>query len=98
MGIGRDPAAMPRVRPEVVQLHEFSMIIGKHHVNHAGKHPAPDISVSPWRRAWGTVVVPVNQTQADAMPAAGTITEVAIVEVCRIHRDICFQGEHVVPD
>ena len=46
MRLGRDPAEMPVVIPEVVQLDEFSMIVCEHHVDHTGKHLAAGIRIS----------------------------------------------------
>ena len=101
MRIRRLPAAMPCVIPEVVQLHELSMIVGERHVDHTGKHLAAGIRKSSRRRGRGTVVVPVDQTEAHAMYARcapGSMAVVAVGKVCRIQGGICFQREHVVPD
>src|SRR5665213_3015064 len=91
----RDPTTMPCIIPEVVQLHEFSMIIGERHVDPAGKHLAAGITISLRRAGRRTVVMPVNQTKSHAMPAPGTLAEVAVVKVSRIERGICCQREHV---
>ena len=94
----RDPAAMPCVIPEVVQLHEFNVIVGEHHVDRTGKHMAAGIFNGSRRRGRGKIVVPIDQTKAHAMDAVGSIAGVTVVKVGRMHGGICFQRENVKPD
>ena len=93
----RDPAAMPCVIPEVVQLHEFNVIVGEHHVDRTGKHMAAGIFNGSRRRGRGKIVVPIDQTKAHAMDAVGSIAGVTVVKVGRMHGGICFQRENVKP-
>ena len=71
------------------------MIIGEHHVDHAGQLAAR--IKSPGRIRGGTAAMAIDQTNAKAMFATGAMTVVAVVKVCRIERGICFQREHVIP-